>query len=540
MHIDPIQLNGQNKLIRDYRNNDDAIMSYFDYAFSLTDLNNRVRDLNNRQFKREQLSECLLSMNKAWDASNKTITNIHRLKDENSVVIIGGQQAGILTGPMYTINKIISILYHAKEQEKSLGIPVIPVFWIAGEDHDFDEINHVYLPGKKEMQKHKLLQKVMYKYPVSDIKLDKPVVEEWLYQICSQLKETAYTNDLYQSLQNCLFLSETYVDFFARIIHLLFAEEGLVLVDSGNEALRKLESDYFVRMLEKQSEISSGVYETIRRIKEKDYPVSLDCNERDAHLFYHYNNERILLTRDQNGDWLGKQDEVKLTTEEILHIAENYPEQLSNNVVTRPVMQELLFPSLAFIGGPGEIAYWSVLKPAFHALDMKMPPVLPRLSFTYIDRHIEKIAHKYNISIESAVNGGIDQVRADWLASQHNPQVHAVVAQLKQTLTEAHKPLREIAKNLRADLGEIGERNLSHLHSEIAYFEKRILQAIEEKCSKELEEFDLLQKALHPAGGLQERIWNPLPFINEHGASFISQLLDQSFRMDEDHYIVYL
>src|SRR5690606_19978459 len=117
--------------------------------------------------------------------------------------------------------------------------------------------------------------------------------------------------------------------------------------------------------------------QTIEQLKESGYDVNLDLGENCGHLFYHGNNSRVLLTRDASGEWVGKQNEVSLSTEQLLEIAKNRPELLSNNVVTRPLMQECLFPSIAFIGGPGEVAYWAALKGVFQMMDMTMPPVVP-------------------------------------------------------------------------------------------------------------------------------------------------------------------
>lgn len=147
-------MGSQNKLISDYRLGKQEIMDFFDYIPS-GDLETRVKELRERTFQRESLQEVLHKLNKAWDAPNSTLHNINRFSNKDSVVVIAGQQAGLLTGPMYTINKVISILQLAKQQEEELNIPVIPVFWIAGEDHDFDEINHIFMQEKSRLKKTK-------------------------------------------------------------------------------------------------------------------------------------------------------------------------------------------------------------------------------------------------------------------------------------------------------------------------------------------------------------------------------------------------
>ncbi|MFB4167599.1 bacillithiol biosynthesis cysteine-adding enzyme BshC [Virgibacillus sp. JSM 102003] len=541
MRIDPIKLQNQNALIDDYRNNRESIMQYFEYnPYTDATYQSRFQALQNRKFDREQLTDTLFEINRQWDAPESTYLNIERLKKDDSVVVIGGQQAGLLTGPMYTINKIISIIQFARQQELKLQKPVIPVFWIAGEDHDFDEINHIYLPEPASMKKYKLLQRVVEKRSVSDIPIDETYANQWVNRLFEQMEETQYTKNLHQTIKGCLKNSGTYVDFFARVIYQLFDDEGIVLADSGSPKMRNLEKDHFLTLIENQTEISTGVHEALQQIKQKGYSVSLDVELTDAHLFYHKDNERILLVRNDKGEWEGKQNEILLTNQELLNVASNNPELLSNNVVTRPVMQELLFPTLAFIGGPGEVGYWSLLKPAFKAVGINMPPVLPRLSFTFLDRNVEKLLSKYAIDEENAVNYGVADKKANWLASQSDPPVQQVAAEIKQAVDKAHSPLREIAKDTRADLGELADKNLYYLQCDIEYLEGRIIKALEEKYKKELSEFDLIEIAIRPNKGLQERTWNPLPLLNENGPYFIKQLAKESCSFEEDHHLIHI
>lgn len=538
MQIKPIQQK-QNQIINDYRNNQESIMKHFDYL-PFGNYEQRVKDLKERDFDRGQLAKLLHNINLQWDAPESTFHNIERLKREESVVVIGGQQAGLLTGPMYTINKVISIIQLARQQEAVLDIPVIPVFWIAGEDHDFAEINHIFLSEIPDMKKYKLLQSVLDKSSVSHITIDETAVNHWLTRLFEQLKETQYTKELYRTITSSLDKSETYVDFFARVIFQLFTEEGLVLIDSGHPDVRRLESTHFLQIIENQPKISEGVYHAKQQVELDGYTLSLDVEPEDAHLFYHLNNERILLIRNEQGDWIGKQNEVSLTTDEIVEIAKSNPELLSNNVVTRPLMQELLFPSLAFIGGPGEISYWTVLKPAFSALQLKMPPVIPRLSFTYIDRNVEKALKRFNITAEDAVNQGVLEIKNTWLRKKSNPPIKDMVEDIKKTITQAHQPLRYIAEDIRTDLGKLAEKNLIYLHRDIEYLEDRMMKALEQKFAKELSEFDLINNTLRPQNGLQERLWNPLPWINEHGTDFIKNITKQSCSFENAHYLVYL
>lgn len=536
MQIDPLKIHKESKLIHDYRKENKAIHSYFDYH-PFGDFSKRVNDLRERAFPRRELSNVLDELNISWDAPESTLENIKRLQDENSVVVIGGQQAGLLTGPLYTVNKVISILQLSKQKEMELGIPVIPVFWIAGEDHDFDEINHIYLPEKTKMKKLKFNQKEGNTNSVSMLPMDRLKVQQWIDEIFQALQETAYSKELYKIILHSLDSSNSYTDFFARLIFRLFPKEGIVLIDSADPLVRKIERPYFLQLIEKQNQIAESVHESLEKLIEEGYSTTLEVDKNSANLFYHLDKERILLRRNNSGDWIGKQNEIKLTTNELIRTVKETPSKLSNNVVTRPIMQELLFPTLAFVGGPGEISYWATLKNAFHALEIKMPPIIPRLSFTLIDRKVEGVLEEYNISLELAVNEGLDQFIQDWISKQSNPPIDYLTKDLKQVIKEKHEPIQKMAKEIRADIGDLAEKNLRYLYKEIEFIERRILKAVEEKYSKEIADIRWVNNILHP-GGLQERIWNPLPWLNAYGIDFIREMVQANCSYKNPHYIV--
>ncbi len=542
MRIMPVQIDSTNKLIKDYRNQNSQIHSYFDYQPFDSD-ETRIADLNKRSFDRESLAHTLHKLNKGWGAPVETLQQIERLKDENSVVVIGGQQAGLLTGPMYTVNKIISILILAKEKEHILQIPVIPVFWIAGEDHDYEEINHIYLNKGSNVHKHISPQKLYLKQSISSIPIDQKEIIQWIEQAFHDLVETEYTRSLYESIVSSLHASTSYVDFFARLLFQVFPKQGLVLVDSAHPDVRKLESSYFEKLIIHQREISQAAYTTLQKLQQQGYAIELEAEENDAHLFYHdTNNERILLKR-EGERWVGKNEDIELHTEELLEIAKNQPERLSNNVVTRPIMQEMLFPTLAFVAGDGEISYWSTLKEAFRAVDshLKVPPIVPRLSFTFITKRIEKLLDKRIIEPEYVLNHGIDVLKYNWFMSQQQPPVNALYKEINEKVDQLHKPLRDLAVSISSELRDEAQKNITFIQHQLAYLEHRTVLTLEEKHEKILSQFDEIGNQLKPNHLLQERIWSPLYFLNYYHYDFIHHIVEEkalSFR--NLHYIIYL
>lgn len=538
MQTKSIQLTNKNHFISEYRNG--KMMNYFDFK-PFDEFERRVQNVTSKTYDREKLVNTLTTMNKNWDAPQATINQIERLKDERSVVVVGGQQAGLLTGPLYSINKLISIVRLAKEQEEKLQRPVIPVFWIAGEDHDFEEINHIYTSNDHALKKHRLQDEMYNKVSVSHLHMDQEKVTTWLQTAFADMKETMYTKSLYDTILRCLHTSESYVDFFAKLIHALFPEEGIVLIDSGDEAVRRLETDFFQLLIKNQEEISASVYETVQQLQQKGYTVPLEVEPNDTHLFYHDDyNERILLKREED-KWVGKNDEVVLTTEDMLHLAATQPDRLSNNVVTRPLMQEYLFPTLAFVGGDGEISYWAALKKAFHCVELTMPPVVPRLSLTYKTDRVDKLLRTRVLKAEDVIQYGVTDVRMRWLMSQETPSIDIVFSDVLQQIETLHEPLRAIAKDVSADLEAEAARNKQYIQHNIHYLQKKVEQKIAENHKLPLQQFDEINIALHPNNGLQERIWSPLPFINEYGVDFFKTLIHkEELSLKEQHYIVSL
>ncbi|ASF39306.1 bacillithiol biosynthesis cysteine-adding enzyme BshC [Halobacillus halophilus] len=541
MRIDPIQLKPKQRLFHDYKYNFENVKDKFSYEPGDPEAwEKRLQFLQGQTYQRSNLSEVLKEMNERWGAPESTLDNIERLKDENATVVIAGQQAGLLTGPLYTVHKIISVLQLAKKKEAELGKPVLPVFWIAGEDHDFDEINHIMVNSHGRMKKMAISQEPDRKASVSDIKIDQRAGEEWLKQIFSEIDETEYTGDFYQQTLRLLEQSESYSDFFAQLVYLLFPDEGLVVMDAHRPEVRKLESAYFTSMIKHNAEIAHRVFSSIQLNAQEGYETVLESEAEDAHLFYHHEGERVLLTREKDGSFRGKQNEFLLSEQELLEIAEHHPECLSNNVVSRPLMQDFLFPVLAFIGGPGEINYWSVLKPGFEAVGLQMPPVLPRLSFTLVDRKAEQELKHFHVEPQEAVQFGTGEKKMRWIASKSAPPIPQLSAQVKEEIERIHKPLREKSAELGPDLEGLADKNLHYIYQHVDYLEKRMAKTLEEKYEKEVTQFNELDLLLHPAGGLQERMWSILPWVNQQGTDVFQRLNQHLLTFDQDHYVVYV
>ncbi|WP_017471791.1 bacillithiol biosynthesis cysteine-adding enzyme BshC [Amphibacillus jilinensis] len=541
MKREAIQVNMSN-LVEKYLQQDTTVLKYFDYnPYQSSDYVQRLADIKEQTYQRLALVDILKKLNAKWGSHNKVFEQIDRLKQEDSVVVIGGQQAGLLTGPLYTIHKMISILVFAREKEQELHIPVIPVFWIAGEDHDFDEINHVFRYEDNQLHKHKINQFEQKKTPISKVVIDQAKANQWLNDLFCSLPETEYTSDLYQMLMGCLDNSQTYVDFFAQITTHLFGEYGLVLFDSGDPIVRDLESPYLVSLIEDQQSIAKNVYKSWRDISKLGYHIPVDVKPSDGHLFYVDDEDERQLLMCEGHNWTDKDLSIQFTTDQLIQLAQDTPEHFSNNVISRPLMQECLFPTLAFFAGAGELAYWSILKEAFHELDLKMPPVLPRLSFTLVDSYTRKWIDKSGQDISAVINYGLEEEKVRYLAAQVQPPLDQLTYQIKESMRGLHQPLREIASSLGEDLEQLAEKNQALIEDQVSFLAKSIEKRVKQRHQLQLSSYDHLQSMLRPYNAWQERHWNLIPFINRFGTEWLADLLNDSYDFREDiHYLAKL
>ncbi len=535
MEVKEISVRATTKLATDYINGE--IPAYFDYTSE--DFPKRFQQLKGRTFARVELANVLYTYNTAHGASEKTFANIERFKDSDSVVVIGGQQAGILTGPLYTIHKVISIVSLARKTEQQLGVPVIPVFWIAGEDHDIQEINHIFVEEQGNVKKSTYPVISRQKKSASLLQLDKTQATQWIERILMSYEETNYTNDLRMKLTQLLNDSYTFTDFFAKLILALFSDTGIVVMDAAEENVRLLERDFFKQLIEKQAEVTEVVLKQQVSLQANEYPKTLEVMDDAANIFYEHQGERqLLFWRDEK--FVTKDGLVSFSKQELLHIAEITPQLLSNNVVTRPLMQEYLFPTLAFIAGPGEIAYWAELQKAFHLFNWSMPPVISRMTMTLIERNIANDIEEINVSLSEILHEGTANAVSNWLNEQTDPHFEEEIAKLKIEIENIHRSLRVVGMEIAPHLSSLFVKNAENIQKQLDFLHHTLQKTLYEKHDVQVKKFLRVGNAIRPNNAPQERIWNVLYFLNKYGFDFCNQLSTVDYEWNKNHKLVYI
>lgn len=537
-----LSLPATNRFASNYLKQTPEIQQFFHYRFNhIEDDQDRLAELRNRAFPRLQMAEHIQSYMSKFPSSPEVLKSIEKLRQTDSTVVIGGQQAGILTGPLYTIHKVISIVKLAEQKELELGIPVVPVFWIAGEDHDYHEVNHVFVPVGQKADKWVYPERIIQKKMISDISLDKAACVSWAKSIIENFGETKYTKSVLDFIDLSLVQSESFVDFFATIIMELFKDKGLLIVDSGNPEIRHLEKEILLNQIHHHHDITDALLKQQKEMSKFEYPVTIEVKNNAANLFYydHRFNERILLEYDRQKDqFVGKSGAVCFTKEELVEITKSDPGKLSNNVVTRPLTQEWLFPTLAFIAGPGEISYWAELKQVFEKFDIKMPPIVPRLNITLLDRSVETHINELGIQLFDVLKGGTEQFRRQFLNSVKDTEIDDYFAVAKEKIFEQYALIEGKIQELDRGLLPLLKKNEELLIKQIEFMESKVEASHHENHRVVLNKYGRIDAALRPNGFPQERVWNIFYYLNHYGLDLIQKLMQLDYEFDGSHKII--
>lgn len=542
MRLESIMVPALNKFASLYIEQAEPVKEFFHYDLTKEDVYlERYNEVIGRNFDRESLTTCIKQYMERYTLSDKVMESLNKLNRHDSVVVIGGQQAGLLTGPLYTIHKIISIIQLAKQQEEKLAVPVVPVFWIAGEDHDFLEINHVYTKSNEKMKKHTYVFSTEEKTMISHMEYDKNHMKKWMESVVKDFGEKEYTKSMLEFLHTAIESNHTYTEFFTDLVNHLFKNYGLLLIDSANEGLRQLEKDYFIQMVDKHAEITRLVDDQQQIIQQFGFKRTIEMAEHAANLFYTHENERLLLEYDINEDtFVSKGNEVRFIKDELLDLINRHPERFSNNVVTRPIMQELLFPTLAFIAGPGEIAYWGELKQAFELFEINMPIITPRLNITLVDAASERDMEQLHLSLEQILKNQLADLKQQFIEEQLDNGFSTLIDQIAAQLEKQYEEIFASIQSIDQGLMPLTRKNLAFHKNQLEFLERKVEKSILNKHEVKLNKYQGLESFLYPEGSFQERMWNLFYFINRYGFGFVDDLTQLNYSFDGKHQIVKL
>ena len=452
------------------------------------------------------LAETLKNQNINFPISEVTQANIALLKSEKTFTITTGHQLNLFTGPAYFIYKIASTINLCKQlKEKYSEYNFVPVYWMATEDHDFEEINHFSVKEKKLKWERESFGAVGR---LSTEGLNE-VFEEFS-NIIGVGESASYLKDLFKKS----YLEHSNLSDATRFLATeLFSTEGLVIIDGDDSNLKTLFAPFINDELIHQNSFTE-VSKTITELK--DYTVQV--NPREINLFYIEDNlrERIIF---ENNTYKVNNTEIEFSETEILDLVQNYPEKFSPNVILRPMYQEVILPNLAYIGGGGEIAYWLELKSNFDSQKVTFPILMLRNSFVVAtEKQMEK-TKKLQVSWSELF------LPQEELIHQKTKEVSLFkidFSKQKVTLREQFSELLKIAEQTdKSFIGAVKAQETKQVKG-LENLEKRLLKAEKRVHSEKLERITTIQNQLFANGSLQERKNN---FSEFYSKKFINDVI---------------
>ncbi|CAN5746966.1 bacillithiol biosynthesis cysteine-adding enzyme BshC [soil metagenome] len=532
----------QSKLFLEYQQNPLALSEYYPNAVgSHTEISNYIpKVLENYRADREAVCDALEEMNKKFDAGEKTLDNINLLRENDCVAVVTGQQAGLFSGPLYTIYKALSAV-KMTECLRGRGIKAVPVFWIATEDHDFEEVSNAFLinkEGKLEELKNEP-ERCYENLPVGYIKLDDSI-NETITQLFAALPETEFTGEL-KNLINEVWKSNSYFsDAFALLLTKLFDKFGLIMLCPLNEKLKKIAAPVYVEAIKKSDEIVKALIKRSETLVENGYHAQVLVTEDYFPLFWQArDNTRNALKKSKTGAFKTKDESREFTLEELAEIAEREPQRFSPSVVLRSVVQDYLLPTVCYFGGAAEIAYFAQSGEVYRILDRPVTPIFHRQSFTAVQPKHKRTIKKYELSFKDILRGK-DKILPEIVEHFLNPEMAQVFAEAEEKintgLNHLDVNLTELEPTLADNLANRRRKIIYHIANIRNKFHRAQIQK-DETIQRRIE---TAFESLLPNKNLQERTLNVLIFLNFYGPYFIDWIYDAIDLDDKGHRILYL
>lgn len=473
--------------------------------------------------QRQILVEELSHQFKNCEISTKTRENIQLLLNKNTFTVTTGHQLNLFTGPLYFLYKIVSTINLCRKlKEKYPEFHFVPVYWMATEDHDFEEINHFFFQGKK-INWHKEVSGAVGEISTEDM-------GELVRCLESIFPNNTAATELKYLFEQSYLQQQNLADATRFLVNQLFGEYGLLIIDGNSPVLKRqfaplMRDELLNQSAKKQVEKSFSVLKNDK----------IQVNPREINLFYMDKNLRERLVKEEEDCYSVINTELKFSTAELLEILEKTPEKFSPNVILRPLYQEKILPNLCYIGGGGELAYWLELKEVFTHHEIVFPMLLLRNSVLIVDEKQNKKRKKLDLSWEELFLAKEKLLNKKTIAlSDKSIDFSDLKKQLQNQFLLLKK---QIEKTDKSFAGAIYAQESKQLNG-IEKLEKRYFLAEKKRLSNQLQRILDLKLELFPNGGLQERIDNFSSMYLAYGNLFIKQLLHELDPLNDEFVVL--
>jgi bacillithiol synthase len=485
--------------------------------------------------RRQRVSAVLERQNQGWQASGRTLENIERLR-QGANVIVTGQQVGLFGGPLFSIYKALTAVKVANLASQN-GVECVPVFWLATEDHDLNEVRQISTPGPDaSLEKLTAPAESIPDAPVGTV-IFGPEIRTLLDQAASLMGDSEALSALRESYRQ----EENFGSAFARLFAKLFGEWGVILLDASDPELHRIAEPIYSGAIEYTAEINEALLQRGKELEAAGYHQQVKVTPSSVLLFAIRNGSRIAVQREvpsaTNGNFVIEGGEIP--HRELLAQVQSAPQDFSPNVLLRPVVQDYLLPTIAYTGGSAEIAYFAQAAVVYEKLLGRITPVVPRFSATLVEPKLQNLLDRYKLKVPDVFQG--PEVLRERLAAQALPNelrsaFDTAEASVKSSLAVIRGALERLDKTL-LDSSANTEAKILHqiesLRAKAARAELRQTEVLDRHAQ-------LLSNALYPNKTLQEREIAGVYFLSRYGKDLLHNLYDCMNADCLDHQVISL
>jgi len=472
--------------------------------------------------RRARVATALERQNREFGAGEKTLANIQRLR-EGAPAIVTGQQVGLFGGPLFCLLKALTV---AKLAEQA---GAVPVFWLATEDHDFEEVHFAQLPAGDHLQKFTVNVSHPEGAPVGTI-----VFDDEVRAAVAQLEAIMGQSEIGEWLAAGYNKGETFGTAFARFYARALAELGIVFLNPLDPELHRVAQPVYQAALAQAGEINQALQQRNQELEAAGYHAQVNVTPSHTLCFYFEDGVRKPV-RQQGEDFLI--GERRLLRTELLAESERCPERFSANVLLRPVIQDCLLPTLAYIGGPAEIAYFAQIEVVYRKIAGRVTPVLPRIFATLVEPRQAKLLDRYQLELGDlfvAPEKFRELVAARALPESILKSFDAAAERVEQALEAIHGPLEKLDRTLL----EAAENAGSKMRYQLQGLRDKAARAEARKNTEVARHADELMTALYPNKELQEREVSAAYFLLKYGTGILEQIKAQARTGCGEHQVI--
>lgn len=541
MFINFADLPGHQNLFLDYLYEFENAERFYKINFRDTQNYKSIFDsvASQERFHLTELKSIIKNQYSGKDLSKQSEKNIELIDEDKTIAIVTGQQLGILGGPMYTFYKIITAikLCHNLKQEYD-DYNFIPVFWLEGDDHDFDEVRSLKVIDKtnslKNISYDDGLDEETNRGSVAKLKFNNNIYD-FFNELSESIRDTEFKKDLIDALKVFYNPNNTFMDSFSELIFEFFDEYGLIIFDPTKESVKKLLKPIFKKEIEDFREHSENVVQTSAELEEI-YHAQIKI--KPVNIFIQEDEGRFLL-EPVDDEFRLKGKRKRYTKDELLDILKITPERFSPNVLLRPVCQDFLFPTGMYVAGPSEISYFAQVIPMYNNFNMQQPIVYPRSSATILESNLKDIIEKNRLKItdffsdEEVLNEKLVNILSD---IEIEPAFDESRKSMNELFDKLIKKINEIDPTLTGAVDKAKDRSINNLDQ---LFDKS-KKARERQHETTLRQVEKARSIIFPNGNLQERELNFIYFAHKYGPEIIKWIYDQIAINKFEHQIIEL